>query len=237
MVCFHEIGEVVSPWSVTPGHFARFVEWLATGAINVLTMMQVAEHYAHGMSPVGDARSGHALALTFDDARTGVWQHARAVLRDHGFCATIYAVHSWSRGATLPHEEAYAPVLGLDALGRLRADGYEIGYHSRRHACYRQLAIEEVIEEVTVDRELFERELGVPLAHFSYPFGHHDERVHKAVLAHGHFASVVTASRDLRCDPLRHPRISIKPWHTEADFARLFVADSWRSRRPLRCTH
>jgi peptidoglycan/xylan/chitin deacetylase (PgdA/CDA1 family) len=151
--------------------------------------------------------------------------------------ATIYPVAEWARGAPLPAHEAYSAAMPLAHLRELHADGHEIGYHTAAHQCLRQLPGPAVIADLTTEHGRFQDDIGVPVRHFSYPYGHYDDRIDALVHRHGDYDTVVTNARNQLPDPYHHARISLKRNLRPDQFSALFDPDSWRPLRPVVCEH
>jgi peptidoglycan/xylan/chitin deacetylase (PgdA/CDA1 family) len=232
VLTFHDISDTPSPWCLPPDVFRRLIQWLTAEGYTTHTMTELALHYA-GQQPI----TGRAVALTFDDGRDGIARHARGVLAEHGIRATVYPVAGWARGTPLPAHEAYSAAMTLAQLRQMHADGHEIGYHTSNHRCLRSQPNPAVHRQLTTARCRFQDDLGAPIRHFSYPYGHYDHRIDTLVDQHGQFATVVTNARDLRPDPRHHPRISIKRNLRDEQFPVLFDPASWRSHAPVVCDH
>jgi peptidoglycan/xylan/chitin deacetylase (PgdA/CDA1 family) len=78
-------------------------------------------------------------------------------------------------------------------------------------------------EEVQVSRQRLESLLGRAVTTFSYPYGGVDDRVAQAVRNSGFTVAVTTedAAVGVGCDPLRVPRIEVRPGSSGALSARL----------------
>ncbi len=232
VLTFHDISDSSSPWCLPPRTFRRLTGWLADEGFRALTMSELAVHY-----DAARRQHGRAVALTFDDGRAGVYEHARETLARHGMRATIYAVSGWAHGAPLPPGEAYSGVMDLAGLRALAGDGHEIGYHSSDHRCYLTRTDDELRHDLTTARAALERGTGVEIRHFSYPYGHFDPRTERLVSEHGNFDTVVTSTREIRPDPRRHPRISVKAGLRARDFPRLLAPETWQPLAPVLCRH
>jgi peptidoglycan/xylan/chitin deacetylase (PgdA/CDA1 family) len=116
-----------------------------------------------------------SVAITFDDGFAN-FAGAADLLLEHGLPATVFVVtrrvgltNAWGgrKSPAIPE----LPLLGWEALGRLRERGIALGAHSRTHPSLDRLegpALEEEIEGSAND--LRER-LGVAVGTFAYPYG------------------------------------------------------------------
>ncbi len=77
-----------------------------------------------------------AVAITLDDGPDPAWTpHALEALADAGASATFFVT----------------PRHGLDLVGRIAAEGHEVGYHCGRHVRHTERSRDEVAEEATED--------------------------------------------------------------------------------------
>jgi peptidoglycan/xylan/chitin deacetylase (PgdA/CDA1 family)/GT2 family glycosyltransferase len=79
-----------------------------------------------------------------------------------------------------------------DDLRRLRALGFEIGFHTLRHDSLPQLDDEQLARAMTEGRSRLEAIVGAPLRTIAYPHGRADERVARAAAAAGYIAGYTT---------------------------------------------
>ena len=132
ILCYHNVtpDADAGPWRGLGLHmpfsaFARQVRWLAA-SYEVIPLEHVVDRLASGGSLRGTA------AVTFDDAYTGVFEHAWPLLRDLGLPATVFVVARapgqgtdfwWDHPAVL---RAYSPARRQHWLTVLRGDGATI---------------------------------------------------------------------------------------------------------------
>lgn len=156
---------------------------------------------------------------------------------------------------SLPHDEAMAlveeicvrlhepgpepaDVLGWDALRQLAADGVGIGAHTRTHPALTRLPADRAREEIEGSREDVAREIGVPPALFSYPFGDHHGEVADIVRRAG-FEVAVTCRTGLNLRPGTDPMLLRRSNISRRTSFPIFAArmttpgalvDGWRNR-------
>lgn len=132
----------------------------------------------HGRVPL----SRNSFHLSFDDGMKSVTEHALPVLREHGVPAIMFVpttVVSTSKGEfseirrVLAGASADAEIVTWADLERARADGFDIGSHTRTHALLTDgQKSESVIEDEILGSKLdLERRLGIECRYISWPYG------------------------------------------------------------------
>jgi peptidoglycan/xylan/chitin deacetylase (PgdA/CDA1 family) len=168
------------------------------------------------------------IILTFDDGYYGVHEYALPVLRRAGFTASVYIVAEDLTDAA-PGNRAY---FTLDR-GRLRDlidAGFEIGCHSLTHCRISRCTESELLREVVASREILERELGVEVRTFAYPYAMPVLRVIQCVRDQGYLAAVgVDASLASAGDLFALPRISLGYAQNMLQFIRR-LRPGWRNK-------
>ncbi|MCU0607276.1 MAG: polysaccharide deacetylase family protein [Candidatus Edwardsbacteria bacterium] len=192
----------------TPAQFARQLRRLKDAGFESLTLSQAVA------PPRAGGRPAKPVCLTFDDAYQDFATHAWPELSRQGFTATVFALtdyvgaeNTWDinwLGLRFRH-------LDWDALRRLAAAGIEIGSHGASHRDLRHLDDAELEREVAGSKRILERELGMPVRTFCYPFGRYDARVRRAVERAGYAAacSLAPPRRNRAIDPLALRRCGV----------------------------
>lgn len=181
ILTYHSIDRSGSAISVSPETFRAHVEWLAASGVRVVSVPEL-------LALPDDA---NALALTFDDALASVATEAAPLLAAHALPATVFVVtqhvggdNRW--GGVGDPGIAVQPVLGWDALAKLRGQGFTIGAHSRRHPHLTRCSDAELGDELAGSADDIVAALGERPTAFAYPYGSIDDRVLQA--AREHFA-------------------------------------------------
>jgi peptidoglycan/xylan/chitin deacetylase (PgdA/CDA1 family) len=128
------------------------------------------------------------VIFTFDDGYYGVHEYALPVLRRAGFTGTVYMIAEDLTDAA-PGNRAYS-VLDRGRLRDLIDAGFEIGCHSLTHCRISKCTEPELLREVVTSREILERELGVEVRTFAYPYTTPVSRVVQCVRDQGYLAAV-----------------------------------------------
>ena len=192
---------------VAPLDFARQMAWLRLLGYQGLSMPAL-------MPYLRGERQGKVVGITFDDGYLNNLTHALPVLQRHGFSATCYVVshllgqtNVWDREVGIPA----SPLMTLDQLKQWIQGGQDVGAHTRHHVHLPQLSLAECDDEIALCKLELEAGLGVPVAHFCYPYGDFTA-AHVAMVQQAGFESATTTARS-RChvaeDLMQLPRVPI----------------------------
>lgn len=166
ILTYHSIDESGSVISVSESVFRGHVAWLARGGVRVVSLDAL-------MRLPADA---NAIAITFDDGFVNFGDIAAPLLADHGLPSTLFVV-SDAVGKTnrwpgrVDRGVPELPLLNWASLGRLGAQGVEIGSHTRTHANVARLSSDALRDEIVGCDERIQSELGLRPTAFAYPYG------------------------------------------------------------------
>lgn len=193
--------------SVAPVDFARQMAWLKLLGYQGLSMPAL-------MPYLRGERQGKVVGITFDDGYLNNLTHALPVLQRQGFSATCYVVSQrlgqsnvWDHEVGIPS----SPLMTLDQLKLWVEGGQDVGAHTRHHVHLTQLNRLECRDEIMLCKSELEAGLGVPVAHFCYPYGEYTAE-HAAMAREAGYHSVTTTVRS-RChaneDLMQLPRVPV----------------------------
>lgn len=131
---------------------------------------------------------GRAVLITFDDGYLDFLIYAWPLLKHYGFSATVFLVTD-QIGQTNHWDSFYSeeiPLLRWKQIRQLQDEGVEFASHSASHRPLTALSHEEVVREGACSRAIIERELGVPIKAFAYPYGDADRVVQHLIGACGY---------------------------------------------------
>lgn len=129
-----------------------------------------------------------------------------------------------ARGRRCPAAEG-ARALTWDEVRQLTNAGFEIGAHTCEHPALSRLPSGEINTEIQESKRRIEKELGLPVEHFSYPHDDHDYlgRVvappsRSAVAAAGFSSavSVISGTNVVGRDMLALRRVTVRDWPAHA---------------------
>lgn len=166
ILTYHSIDESGSPISVTAARFASHMRWLASSAVRVVPLAEIAS--------VPDGTD--AVAITFDDAFTNFATLAAPVLLDYMFPATLFVVtsHVGNTNAWGGQSDDSVPRLSLlrwDELAALASRGITLGAHGRTHCALDSVSASQVEDEIAGSAADLETRTGTRPISFAYPYG------------------------------------------------------------------
>jgi peptidoglycan/xylan/chitin deacetylase (PgdA/CDA1 family) len=99
--------------------------------------------------------------------------------------------------------------MSRDQLRELASDGWEIGAHTRTHACLPDVSDDDLATELAGSKADCERELGVRCRTVAYPFGAADARVRAAAQSAGFEAAAGLSSDLAQSSRFYWPRVGV----------------------------
>ena len=212
VLLYHAFSEQRSPdrYVVAGRSFARQMRLLSLLRYRVIGFDELARALREHQLP-----PRRAAVITIDDGYRDNLEVAQPVLRRRGFVATIFLVSAKLGGGndwTEEGELSGRPLLSVDEVRRLQAEGVRFGAHTRSHCSLPGVPDEQVPAEIRGSREDLERDLGAEVPVFAYPYGHHDERSAAVVERSGFAGAGTTHPRlvGLDQDPALIPRVEIR---------------------------
>lgn len=169
VLMYHKLSESVSDGlTVTCAQFDQQLHYLREKGYRPLHFSDLIQ-----LEKRKDPLPPGAIVITFDDAYTNFRDHALPILKKHGFTATLFLpvafigkTNIWDRGSE--------PILGAADLKMMaNNDLVEMGLHSFLHRNYRDMAPEDIAEDLKNCRETLNY-YGIPyFGVLAYPYGGH----------------------------------------------------------------
>jgi peptidoglycan/xylan/chitin deacetylase (PgdA/CDA1 family) len=164
-----------------------------------------------------------SVVITIDDGYTDVHRLAYPILQRYHFPATLFVVsdrvgtvNQWDQQG----EVAGRPLSDWPDLKQLACAGIEIGAHTRTHPHLKTLSAERAWVEINGSRTDIERELGMPVRAFAYPYGEYDQ-VSATAVTRAEFLGSCSVRSDpaiAATSPHALPRIEIRGTDSLLDF-------------------
>ena len=137
---------VLSRFAVSLRSFKRQIGWLTQKGYETISLERLGS-VIQGQETL----PRKPVIITFDDGYQSVWDHAKPVLDQSGFTATVFLVSQaigkrniWD----LPKSTPILPCMDETTCRRLLDDGWEIGSHGLNHLRLPELAPKALNEEI-----------------------------------------------------------------------------------------
>ena len=193
VLMYHRIGTATNDWErkycVSPAQFAAQMRQLHAKGYRACAI----DDFVRWLGGNGTLPQG-AFVLTFDDGFLGVYEHARPVLVELGWPATVFLVSQligqrdlWTEGENRTGHTQ--PLLDRAHIEQMAREGFTFHSHTRRHADLPTLGDERLADELAGSRTDLESLLDQPVPYLAYPYGRFDDRVRDAAIAAGYKAA------------------------------------------------
>lgn len=202
ILLYHSVADDPSPrfarWAVSPRLFAAHMAFLEATGLRAMTVSQLAAAIAAGEGPPDP----DMVLVTFDDGFADVHEAALPVLARHGLAATVYVTTGHVGGTSewlAPLGEGGRRMMTWSQVRDLRAEGIEVGAHTRTHPELDTIPRAAAIDEIAGSRSELEDALGEAVHSFAYPYGYHTAELRTQVRRAG-FSSACAVGEAL-CTP------------------------------------
>lgn len=171
---YHHVSESTpASTSVTPGRFAEHLAYLQQQGLEVIPLEQLVETLRVGR-PLPD----RAVAITFDDGYSSVYDEAFPRLAERGWPFTVFI-------NTEPHDHGRPGFMSWDQLREISRRGGTIANHTISHPYLLDHEPGEnesawrsrVAAEITGAQQRIEQEIGTAPRLLAYPYGEYDRAV------------------------------------------------------------
>lgn len=197
VLMYHRIGESHGKWDdrycVTPHRFASHMRSLQRQGFQAVPIGDYMKWLAgEKLLPEG------SFLLTFDDGFLGVYEHARTVLLDLGWTATIFLVSdligltdTWP-SRDLASSRRRHDLMGPAHIVQMRREGFDFQSHSKSHLDLSQIEEAELWTELQDSKSAIERLTGAAIEHLAYPYGQFNDMVKRSAQAAGYLSAFST---------------------------------------------
>jgi peptidoglycan/xylan/chitin deacetylase (PgdA/CDA1 family) len=234
VLTYHRFGDIThDPFCVAPKKFEKQMSWLAENGLAV--SLQDIENYLKQTKSLPDG----AVLVTMDDGCQSVLSHALPILRHFNIPSVAFItsgnVGGKSNELNRQGEQPKEDYLDWNGLGTLRAAGVEIGSHAVTHRSLGKISMDETENEVHESRKALEKNLGISVSSFAYPYGtlaDFNLSLADALRRNGYRTAFTSQHGVLRrdLDMMLLPRIKVEGGDPEWLFPMLVRGglDSWR---------
>ncbi len=175
--------------ALTPETFNAEMKYLQTAGYHVVHFGNLEAYFKTG-TPLPPK----PIILSFDDGWGDQFTYAFPILKKYGYTATFFV---FTNAIGRPG------FLSWSDLRQLLAAGMTIGDHTRSHPYLTDISSSTVLwNEIDGSKKILEKQLGVPITEFAYPFGAYNSAIQTLVKKAGYasargdyFSGEQTASR------------------------------------------
>lgn len=187
ILMYHNIADDTYYWNVSLHRFQQQMEFLKEEGYKTINLTQLHDH-------LEQETAEKCVVITFDDARSGVYESAFPILQQLGFTATVFVVPGWIEDPrSIPAHENYSKFCTWQQLRTLAAAGFVIGSHSYSHANLSSLSEKEIVHELDMAERSIMKNLNCNVDHFCYPYGKYSSAV--LTLIRQRYRTAVTVAR------------------------------------------
>jgi peptidoglycan/xylan/chitin deacetylase (PgdA/CDA1 family) len=178
----------------TPGNFAAQLDALVAKGYTTISMAQL-ENYFDGLGQL----PAKPVVITFDDGFSDQ-SAALSLLLQKNMKATFYIVvggekSGWCVGAMRRPQNCGDSYLDWAQIREMTKSGLiEIGAHTINHANLAGLSPADQTREIVDSKTIIEKELGVKITTFAYPYGRYSQATIDIALKAGFKSAVTTVS-------------------------------------------
>ncbi|HEX6513214.1 MAG TPA: polysaccharide deacetylase family protein [Chloroflexota bacterium] len=199
---------------VDPATFDQQLFYLLSNGYNVVTPDQIVDSLTGGAE-----LPPRAVAITIDDGWQDFWQNGLPVLKKYALPATIFAIADADKGLYMNPAERWA----------LAHSGVTVEAHSLTHPFLTRLLPAIANAEIANSRRALEKELGLPVTIFAYPYGDLNKPVQAMVQAAGYRAAFAAgpSTDETSANLLALPRVMVSYYDTPQTFAQKAADYRW----------
>jgi peptidoglycan/xylan/chitin deacetylase (PgdA/CDA1 family) len=183
IITYHSIDENNSVISTSLSTFRMQMQHLKTQGFTTISVADSIGRFK-GNCPSTE----RCVAIAFDDGYANVYNDVFPVLKEFGFCATVFVIagrcgmnSDWFGNIpSLPRQR----LLSWNELNEMCESGWEIAAHTVTHPYLTRLSNGEAEDEIRNSKLRIEDKTGVRVRTFAYPYGDQNRRIRSLVEEH-----------------------------------------------------
>ena len=178
---------------------------------------------------------GKVVGLTFDDGYRNNLINALPIIRKLGFSATVYIVsqniggnNQWDIDKGILENK----MMNENEIQEWIDSGMEIGSHTRNHENLTKCNTEKAFKEIQQSKLDLEYRFKIPVNHFCYPYGSHNENITSLTKKAGYVTATTTnrGRSKMNDNLLTLPRVQVTH-HTLPHLFLLKILSQYEDRR------
>lgn len=181
ILMYHNITDApINRFDVRVDSFAKQMEFLFKNKYEIVSLDEATGEI--GRNKI----NGRNVAITIDDGKRGVYEHAYAILKYYGFKATVFLI------SDLLSNSKNNGYLTVTQIKEMQSYGISFGSHSCSHKILTELPDERLRIEICDSKAKIEEITGNEVKFFSYPGGFYNENIERVVKTCGYAAACST---------------------------------------------
>ncbi len=170
ILTYHRFGNVDrDPFCVGLNDFRSQIEWIANQ--NLVVSLTDIENFLSGKKDLPK----NAVLVTVDDGHQSLYTHALPIFKEYSIPAVAFIttsnIDSASQNNHLRNSDSTEAYLTWKEVEALVEAGVSIGSHAHTHRSLGKISVDEAHQEAVMSREAIEKNLGLKITSFAYPFG------------------------------------------------------------------
>ncbi len=162
--------------ALTPEAFDAEMLYLHTAGYRIISFEDLENYFQ-----TGKPLPGKAVIISFDDGWSDQYKYAFPILKKYHYTATFFV---------FTNPIGRNGFLTWDQLKEMRDAGMTIGNHSRSHPYLNTITDRYTLwDEVYGSKLVLEKELGIAINQFAYPFGQYNDAVLKMIAEAGYHSA------------------------------------------------
>ena len=171
-----DVSPINSRYYVPPEKFEQEIKALQDWGYTTISTQMLVQAIS-----MGRELPPHPILITFDDGHLDNYANAFPIMQKYGFTGVLYIVANYL---------GTDGFMNRDEILAMHDAGWEVGSHSLNHYDLTKLSPQEQRSEIVGSKERLEKELGIDILTFAYPFGTRDAAVTDYVRFAGYIAAM-----------------------------------------------
>jgi len=191
ILAYHRIGEGrgldLKEYSIPGESFRKQMLYLKQSGFNSISLNKLIEFLKNG-----EPLPAKPVAITFDDGFKETLENTLPVLAKYRIEATFFIVaekagkrNDWDE----KYKDSLYPLASFDNIRMVKEETIQFESHSLTHKKLNRLSEKELFREITLSKQIIEKELGKEVRFFSYPYGKYDEEAKRVAKEAGYLAA------------------------------------------------
>lgn len=179
ILMYHIVAEPQSAqekrYACPPATLRKQMKYLRTNGYNIVNLDTISEHLSRGSE-----LPEKTIAITLDDGFSDNYENAFPIFQEFEIPACIFLAtgvigktNIWMHTTGFPERT----MLTWPQIKEMQNHGILFGAHTVNHVKLPELKSDDMLTELVNSKQHIEKNLGITVKHFAYPYGLFDERV------------------------------------------------------------